>query len=262
MTYIPVLVMIVLGLLLGYVNEWIRIRFGVAVERFVSLFFTWGQLLAVYWYSDRLVPRLFGAKPVKLSERPDLYGMIQNLAFRAKIPLPKIYLINMELLNAFATGRNPNHASVAVTAGALKILSKRELSAVLGHELAHVKNLDLLKGSILAILLSTLSHFSVPILDWGRQRFGPIVFLAIWFLIKWSQTFFSWWREMAADKEGSAISGDPLALASALEKMAKHTGASRWLPSASHPPIAQRVAALQKIDRETVGGIPLPKIIY
>jgi heat shock protein HtpX len=193
-----------------------------------------------YWFSDKIVLKMYGGQEITANDDPELYGLVQDLAARGGLPMPKVYMIPEETPNAFATGRNPEHAAVAVTQGIRRILNKRELAGVLGHELAHVKNRDILIGSIAATLAGAISYIAqmaqfAAIFGGGRRDdddgngggggiFGllfmmivaPIAAMLIQMAVSRS-------REYMADATGARIAGDPLALASALRKL--HMGA-------------------------------------
>ena len=196
----------------------------------------WGGLglvtnFVMYWFSDRLALAAHRAQPVSRAEAPTLYTIVERLTARAGMPMPRIFLIPSVAANAFATGRSPSHAAVAVTDGIMQTLSERELEGVLAHELAHVKNRDVLVATIaagVAGLIATLGH----VLQWGLMWIGPrneedrggglaalawiIVAPIIALLI---QLAISRSREFAADASGAALCGDPEALASALAKL-------------------------------------------
>src|SRR5687767_9430216 len=119
-----------------------------------------------YWFSDKIVLKMYGAQEITANDDPELYGLVQDLAARAGIPMPKVYIIPEETPNAFATGRNPQHAAVAVTQGIRRILNKRELAGVLGHELSHVKHRDILVSTIAATLAGAISYLAY-MAQWG-----------------------------------------------------------------------------------------------
>jgi len=187
-----------------------------------------------YWFSDKIVLKMYRAQEITANDDPELFGIVQELAGRGGLPMPKIYIIPEEAPNAFATGRNPEHAAVAVTQGIRRILNKRELAGVLGHELSHVKHRDILISSIAATLAGAISYLAqmaqwAAIFGGGRSRddegggggvFGllfmmivaPIAAMLIQMAVSRS-------REYMADDGGAKLSGDPLALASALRKL-------------------------------------------
>jgi heat shock protein HtpX len=182
--------------------------------------------LIAYWNSDRMVLRLQGAKPITRDESPEYYEMVEMLVQRAGIPMPKLYVIQSDQPNAFATGRNPENAAVAATVGLLRLLNRDEVEGVIAHELAHIKNRDTLIMTMTATIagaISMLANFSL-FFGGGRDRpFGPIGTIAMVFLAPMAamivQTAVSRTREYEADRVGAAISGKPRALASALRKI-------------------------------------------
>ena len=237
-----------------------------------------------YWFSDKIVLGMYRAKPISEAEAPELYSIIHRLTTEAGLPMPKLYVVPGNMPNAFATGRNPSHAAVAVTEGLLGILNRDEVEGVLAHELAHVKNRDILIGTIAATLagaimmLSYMARFAAIFGGIGGSRndrnggmlgllaaaiVGPIAALVIQMAISRS-------REYQADATGSQISGKPLGLAHALMKL-EH--ASQYVPStaspatahmfivnplnrgwlsgafSTHPPIQERVNRLEAIAR-------------
>jgi heat shock protein HtpX len=181
-----------------------------------------------YWFSDRMVLRMYDAQEVDETSAPQLYRMVKELAERAGLPMPRVYLIDAAQPNAFATGRNPEHAAVAATSGILQLLTPRELRGVMAHELAHVKHRDILVSTVSATIagaISTLANFGMffagsqnrenggnPLLAIVVMIFAPIAGMLIQFAI--SRT-----REFGADRGGAEISGDPNALADALAKI-------------------------------------------
>ncbi len=203
-----------------------------------------------YWFSDRMVLKLYRAREVDETSAPQFYNMVKELAQRAGLPMPRVYLIDEAQPNAFATGRNPQHAAVAATTGILRLLSARELRGVMAHELAHVKNRDILISTISATIagaISTLANLGMwfgmsnndreggggnPVLAILVMIIAPIAAMLIQFAI--SRT-----REFGADRGGAAISGDPHALADALAKIERY---ARGLPmdtAEQHPATAQ-----------------------
>ena len=201
-----------------------------------------------YWFSDKMVLKMYNAQEVDENTAPQFYDMVRDLAQRAELPMPKVYLINEEAPNAFATGRNPEHAAVAATTGLLQILSTRELRGVMAHELAHVKHRDILISTISATMagaISALANFAM--FFGGRDSEGrpgnPIASIALALLAPIAgaliQMAISRAREFEADRGGAEIIGDPQALASALEKI-QHYAQGISLPTAErHPETAQ-----------------------
>jgi heat shock protein HtpX len=193
-----------------------------------------------YWFSDKIVLKMYGAQPVTANEDPELYSLVQELAGKAGLPMPKVYVIPEEAPNAFATGRNPEHAAVAVTQGIRRILNRRELAGVLGHELSHVKHRDILISSIAATLAGAISYLA-HMAQWGmmfggfgggsrdrEEGGGGVLGLIVMMIVApiaamLIQMAVSRSREYMADAGGAKVTGDPLALASALRKL--HMGA-------------------------------------
>lgn len=184
----------------------------------------------VYFYSDKIVLKMYGAVPLDQKKYEYVFGIVEELCNNAKLPMPKLYYLPMQMANAFATGRNPKHASVAVTQGILDILDKHELRGVLAHELSHVKNRDILIATVAATIAMAIAYLA-DMLRWsfilgsGRDRnrtssFGAIlVALLMPIAATLIQLAISRSREYLADETGAKISHDPLALASALEKL-------------------------------------------
>ena len=201
-----------------------------------------------YWFSDKMVLRMYNAQEVDEHSAPQYYSMVRELAQRAGLPMPKVYVINEQAPNAFATGRNPEHAAVAATTGLMQILSTRELRGVMAHELAHVKHRDILISTISATMagaISALANFAM--FFGGRDGEGrpvnPIAAIALAILAPIAgaliQMAISRAREFEADRLGAEIAGDPQALASALEKI-HHYAQGIPMPTAeAHPETAQ-----------------------
>jgi heat shock protein HtpX len=204
--------------------------------------------LVAYWFSDKMVLRMYNAQEVDETSAPQLYGMVKELAGRAGLPMPRVYLIDEAQPNAFATGRNPENAAVAATTGILQLLTPRELRGVMAHELAHVKHRDILISTLSATVagaISTLANFGMffsssndrenggnPLLAILVMIFAPIAAMLIQFAI--SRT-----REFGADRGGAEIAGDPHALADALAKI---DASARGIPMPSaeaHPATGQ-----------------------
>ena len=187
-----------------------------------------------YWFSDKMVLRAYGAQELDAAAAPELYSIVQELAQEAHIPVPRMYLIDTDTPNAFATGRNPNHAAVAVTRGILRICSRDELKGVLGHELSHVINRDILTSSIAATLAGAIMILA-SMARWGAifggfgggsdddRRGGMIELLLMAFLAPLAATMIqlavSRTREYQADASGARLTHHPLYLASALRKL-------------------------------------------
>lgn len=243
-----------------------------------------GNLL-MYWFSDKLVLRMHGAVPVGPSELPRVQAVVAELASGAGIPVPKLYLIDTQAPNAFATGRNPAHAAVAVTRGILDLLDERELRGVLAHELSHVLHRDILLSTIASVLAGAVMMLARMAM-WGTMFGGgrreddegghPLAALAMMLLAPLAamliQTAISRSREYHADEGGARLSADPMALAGALEKIerAAHAVLPHGSPATAHlyivnpfslegvtrlfmthPPTRERVARL-----EALAGVP------
>lgn len=202
-----------------------------------------GTNLWAYWFSDSMVLRMYRAQPVDAASAPQLYAMVQELVTRADIPMPKVYLIDEAQPNAFATGRNPSHAAVAVTTGILQLLSARELRGVLAHELAHVKHRDILTSTITASLagaISTLGWFGMAGGDRNRNPLlGLVVMLLAPLAAMLLQMAISRSREFEADRGGAEICGDPRALADALAKIERYAQGLPLEAAEQHPATAQ-----------------------
>ena len=197
-----------------------------------------------YWNSDKMVLRMYNAQQVDEHFAPAYYNMVRELAEKAQLPMPKVYIINEDAPNAFATGRNPENAAVAATTGILKILSERELRGVMAHELAHVKNRDILISTVSATMagaISALANFAM--FFGGRDRPNFIVSLAISLLAPMAamviQMAISRAREYEADRVGAEIAGDPEALASALQKIHRYAQGIPMEAAEAHPETAQ-----------------------
>jgi heat shock protein HtpX len=228
---------ILLALLTALV-VWIGQMVGGPQGAVMALIFAGVMNFFSYWFSDKIVLKMYRAQEVSAADDPELYGIVQDLATRGGLPMPKVYIIPEDTPNAFATGRNPEHAAVAVTAGIRRILNKRELAGVLAHELTHVKNRDILVSSIAATLAGAITYLA-HMAQWGmmfagsRSRDdeggGSNIFGLLFMMIvapiaaMLIQMAVSRSREYMADTGGAKISGDPLALASALRKL--HMGA-------------------------------------
>ncbi|UOD35002.1 zinc metalloprotease HtpX [Deferribacteraceae bacterium V6Fe1] len=250
-----------------------------------AFIFALGMNFFSYWFSDKLVLSMYRAKEVTETEAPELYSIVRNLAQKGGLPMPKVYIMQNPAPNAFATGRNPKHAAVAVTTGILQLLSREELEGVIGHELAHVHGRDILIGTIAA----TFAGAIMMLADWARWAmiFGgsrddedsplgaagaiiamiiaPIAALMVQMAISRS-------REYLADQRGAALCGNPLALASALKKIsygvetmpmdAKPATAHMFIMNplsgrslmnlfSTHPPVEERI---KRLERMAYGG--------
>lgn len=195
---------------------------------FIAFIMAAGMNLFAYWNADKMVLRMYGARQVDRQSAPDFYDLVEDLARNAGLPMPKVYVIDNPQPNAFATGRNPQNAAVAATTGLLQLLSRDEIAGVMAHELAHVKNRDTLVMTMTATIagaISMLANFG-SFFGGGRDRdnpFGVIGTILMVFLAPLAamlvQMAISRTREYGADRGGAEISGQPLALASALAKI-------------------------------------------
>jgi heat shock protein HtpX len=243
---------------------WIGHMFGGPNGAVMALIIAGAMNFVSYWFSDKIVLKMYGGQQISANDDPELYGLVQELAARGGLPMPRVYIIPDESPNAFATGRNPEHAAVAVTQGIRRILTKRELAGVLGHELAHVKNRDILIGSIAATLAGAISYLA-QMAQWAaifgggsrdREEGGSNMFGLLFMMIvapiaaMLIQMAVSRSREYMADAGGAKISGDPLALASALRKL--HMGVQNIPMEAS--PATQNATAHMFIVSPLSGG--------
>ena len=214
----------------------------------IALVVALGMNFFSYWFSDKLVLKMYNAQEVDATSAPQFHRMVRELAERAQLPMPRVYLIQEDAPNAFATGRNPQHAAVAATTGILRVLSERELRGVMAHELAHVKHRDILISTISATMagaISMLANFAM--FFGGRDSEGrphnPIVSILVMLLAPLAasliQMAISRAREFEADRGGAEISGDPQALASALQKIKQYASGIPMDAAERHPETAQ-----------------------
>jgi len=219
-------------------------RSGMMLALVVAL----GMNFFSYWFSDQMVLKMYNAREVDETSAPRFYAMVKDLAQRAQLPMPRVYLIDESAPNAFATGRNPEHAAVAATTGILNVLTERELRGVMAHELAHVKHRDILISTVSATMagaISMLANFAV--FFGGRDSEGrpanPLAGIAVAILAPLAasliQMAISRAREFEADRGGAEISGDPQALASALEKIHRYAQGLPMAAAEAHPETAQ-----------------------
>jgi len=246
----------------------------------IALVIAFGMNFISYWFSDKIVLKMYGARETSEAEAPELYSMVRELSYAAGLPMPKVYLMEQEQPNAFATGRNPEHGAIAVTTGIMKILTREELKGVLAHELAHIKHRDILVATIAATIAGAISYLA-QMAQWtmffgGRddEREGGSPLAAIVMMIVAPiaalliQMAISRSREYGADAGGAQIAGNPGYLASALRKL---DGASRRIPMnanpatahmfivsplsgggflklfSTHPPMEERIARLEQM---------------
>ncbi len=273
------LLLAALTALLLFIGQSLGGRSGLMMALTFALVLNFGA----YWFSDKIVLRMYGAQPAGPDQAPELHEIVQDLSMRMNMPMPKVYVIPEPAPNAFATGRNPENAAVAATAGILQLLNREELEGVLAHEMGHVKNRDTLISTIAATLAGALSHLANMAL-WGQMLGGrsnddegnshPLAGLLGVILAPLAasliQMAISRSREFIADETGATLTGKPLALASALQKieMWKHKApmthgspatahlfiinpfSARGMAHlfSTHPPTQERVARLEKMN--------------
>lgn len=291
-TFKTFILMLALTLLLVWLGGVIGGRQGMVIAFVIAAVMNFVS----YWFSDKIVLAMYRAKEAGSGQMPELHSIVSRLASSAGLPKPRLYVINTSMPNAFATGRNPNHAAVAVTTGILDILSKDELEGVIAHELSHVKNRDILISTIAAtiagavFMLSDMARFAAMFGGIGgrdsEDRGGGIAVLAAAIIAPIAavviQMAISRSREYQADASGAAISGKPLALAGALRKLAlaprsrrdkvspatAHmfivsplSGGSFLTLFSTHPPVDKRIKLLENMASEKT-GMKVPKIVY
>ncbi len=272
--------MVFMTVLLVFVGAAIGGRGGMIFAFGLAVLMNFGS----YWFSDKIVLRMYNAQPVTEAQAPELHAIVRTLVQKAGMPMPKVYIIPEETPNAFATGRNPEHAVVAVTQGIMRLLSREELAGVIGHELAHIRHRDMLTGTIVATIAGAISMLA-QMAQWamlfggGRRdddRDGsPIAALVMMIVAPIAamlvQMAISRTREYEADKGGAGICGNPMSLANALLKLERgnqvipmtdakpatahmfivnplHGGGLMTLFS-THPPIPERVKRLEAMAK-------------
>jgi len=278
-------ILILLSVLLVVAGGAIGGRGGLQIALFMAVLMNFVS----YFFSDKIALATSGAQPVTREQLPRLYNVMERLAAKANIPVPKLYVVPEVAPNAFATGRSPAHASVAVTQGLLQIMNDDELEGVIAHELSHVRNYDILTSSIAATIaaaityLASMGRWAMIFGGMGRdrddERGGGLAALLMIFLAPFAalllQLFLSRTREYAADETGARMVGQPYGLISALEKLGKY---NRQIPTtaispstsalcivkplfgsgtltslfSTHPPLEDRIAALKQMT-----GTPL-----
>lgn len=274
------------GILLGALTGLLMLiggLFGGKQGVVIAFFLAAAMNFFSYWFSDKIVLKMYGAREATERDYPELYAMVKNLALRAGLPMPRVFIIPSDSPNAFATGRNEHHAVVAVTQGIMRILNRDELEGVLAHELSHIKDRDILIGSVAATLAGAVVMLA-NMAKWGAifgglgsrdgedDRGGIIGLIAMAVLAPIAamiiQMAVSRSREYLADSEGAQLSGKPLGLAGALEKLSRAsqvvrmdaapstahmfivnplTGRSLANLFSTHPPIEERIARLRKM---------------
>ena len=226
------------GIVIGL--GWLLSRlYGNSAILFIAVFFSVAMSFVSYWWSDKIVLKMSGAKPIEKKNAPELYNIVENLAITAGLPMPKVYVINEQAPNAFATGRNPAHAVVAVTAGLLNRLDRSELEGVLAHELSHIGNRDMLVSTVAVVLvgfIALLADWFLRSMFWGnmmngkdREGRGGAIMILIGILLSilaplaatLIQLAISRKREYLADASGALLTRYPEGLARALEKISR-----------------------------------------
>lgn len=245
-----------------------------------ALFIAGAMNFITYWFSDKIVLAMYRAKEAAEADSPQLFGMVRELTMKAGMPMPRVYKMDTDTPNAFATGRNPSHAAVAVTTGIMKLLTKEELQGVMAHELSHIRNRDILIATISATIagaISYLSHMAYYASLFGgsrdddREGSNPIVAIAMMIIAPLAATIIqlaiSRSREYGADEGGAKLAGNPLYLANALRKLEYYnkripmhspneatahmfivsplSGGSMLRLFSTHPPIEERIKKLE-----------------
>jgi heat shock protein HtpX len=272
-----VLLMTLLTVLLIFIGNVLGGSGGMMMAFIIALVMNVGS----YWFSDKIVLRMYSARELQRSDDPELFQMTEALSRRGEIPMPKLYLIEGDQPNAFATGRNPEHAAIAVTAGIRRLLSRDELRGVIAHELAHVKHRDILIGTIAATFAGAISMIA-NMAQWamifggrgssdneGRNPIAGIVMMIVAPIAAMLiQMAISRSREFLADEGGAKMAGNPLSLASALQKLHQKseqipmaatpatahmfivnplTGGGLMSLFSTHPPMEERIARLENM---------------
>jgi heat shock protein HtpX len=229
----------------------------------IALTFALVMNLGAYWFSDKLVLRMYNAREVDALTAPELYTMVEDLARYANLPMPKVYIIEEDSPNAFATGRNPDNAAVAATTGLLRLLTARETRGVMAHELAHVMHRDILISTVSATMagaISALANFALFFggRDGGGRAVNPVVGILIMILAPVAasliQMAISRAREFEADRAGAEMSQDPEALASALQKI-DHYAQGMAFPAAERHPETAQMMIMNPLSGRGIAGL-------
>lgn len=274
----------VLVIAIGFALSW---YFNDQAILYVAVIFSLVANITSYWYSDKLALSMSGAQPVTREQMPDLWNIVENLSITAGLPMPRVFIINDPAPNAFATGRNKEHAAVAVTTGLMQILDRSELEGVIAHELSHVGNRDILVGTVAVVLagvISIVADFFLRMTFWGggnndrgKNPLIAIIAIVIAVLAPIAATMIrlaiSRKREFLADASGALLTRYPEGLASALEKIGRHAQPMQKASHATahlflndpfkgesktsfftklfmtHPPMEERIAALRGTDK-------------
>ncbi|MBI3247957.1 MAG: zinc metalloprotease HtpX [Deltaproteobacteria bacterium] len=273
---------VLLGALTGIImamGQWLGGMHGMTIAFVIAVVMNFGS----YWFSDKIVLAAYSAREVTEAEAPMLYRIVHNLTLKARMPMPRVYLIPQDSPNAFATGRNPQHAAVAVTEGLMRLMNEREITGVLAHELGHVQNRDILISSIAATLAGVIIHVA-NMAQWAAMFGGfrrsddedsgggviGLILMAILAPLAATviQMAISRTREFAADETGAKMAGDPLGLAGALRKLGMASeripldaspqtshlfivnplsGAAFARLFSTHPPLEERIERLERL---------------
>ncbi len=270
------ILVILFGLLISYALDSIIILF-------IAVIYAIGSVIASYWWSDKIILNMFNAKEIQKKDNPELFRLVENLCITAGLPMPKIYILNEKQPNAFATGRNPDNSVIAFTTGLLEKLERTELEGVIAHELSHIKNRDILIGSVVVVLvavIAVLARIYIRTSFWssrGRGRgneifllLGIIAAILLPFIATIIRLAISRKREFLADASAALLTRYPEGLANALEKISKDSNPMKqaheqtashlfissplkgqekvtWFNKLfmTHPPVKERIAALQ-----------------
>lgn len=272
---------------LMFLFMWLGYLFGGTGGMAVAFVFAAIMNFVTYWYSDKIVLRMYSAKEVTEADHPRLIRIVKRVTMQAMMPVPKVYIVPSRAPNAFATGRDADHAAVAATEGIIELLNDDELEGVIGHEIAHIRNKDMLIGTVAATfagaigLMATIARFSAIFGGMGGRddnKNGGVIGLVVMAIVAplvavLIQTAISRQREFGADAEGGRITNKYLGLASALEKLERSpvkmnlddrpatanlmivnplSGRGFTNLFSTHPPVAERVARLKELSQQSV----------